>query len=44
MRRRKPSFKELVIDNKLAIKRDHKELERIEEKIEDKYRKKLLYT
>jgi hypothetical protein len=44
MRGRKPSFKELVVDNKQAIKRDLKEMERIEEKIEDKHSKKLQFS
>ncbi|MEH6904846.1 FbpB family small basic protein [Neobacillus drentensis] len=44
MRKRKLSFKELVIDNKQEIKSDLKALERIETKIDDKYSNKLKYA
>ncbi|WML52621.1 FbpB family small basic protein [Neobacillus sp. PS3-12] len=41
MKKRIPSFKELVINNKLQIQEDLRELEKIEVKIEDKHSKKL---
>lgn len=44
MRKRKPSFKELVMNNKQQIKEDLKEIEKIEERIEEKHSKRLLYS
>lgn len=44
MRKRKISFKELLIDNKQEIQSDVKALEKIEKKIEDKHAKKLLIS
>jgi hypothetical protein len=44
MRKRKLSFKELVMDNKEEIKSDLKAMERIESKIDDKHSKKLKYA
>jgi hypothetical protein len=39
MRKRKVSFKELVINNKQEIKNDSKALDRIETKIDEKHSK-----
>jgi hypothetical protein len=39
MRKRKVSFKELVINNKQEIKNDIKALDRIETKIDEKHSK-----
>nr|WP_263327417.1 FbpB family small basic protein [Neobacillus sp. Marseille-Q6967] len=44
MRKRKISFKELLIDNKQEIQSDVKALEKIEKKIEEKHAKKLLIS
>jgi len=44
MRKRKLSFKELIIDNKQEIKGDLKALERIEARIEEKHAKKLQFS
>jgi len=44
MRKRQPSFKELVINNKQQIKEDLKEIERIETRIEEKHSKRLLFS
>jgi hypothetical protein len=44
MRKRKLSFKELVMENKQEIKSDFKALERIEAKIDDKHSKKVVFS
>lgn len=44
MRKRKVSFKELLLDNKQEIKSDLKAMERIETKIDDKHSNKLKYA
>ena len=44
MRKRKLSFKELVMDNKQEIKNDLKALERIETKIDEKHSNKVKYA
>lgn len=44
MRKRKVNFKELVINNKLQIKEDMKEMERIEARIDEKHSKKLILS
>lgn len=41
MKKRILSFKELVITNKQQIQEDHRELEKIEVRIEEKHLKKL---
>jgi hypothetical protein len=40
MRKRKITFKELVLNNKQQLKEDLKEIEKIEVRIEDRYTKK----
>jgi hypothetical protein len=40
MRKRKLTFKELVLNNKQQLKDDLKEIENIEARIEDRYTKK----
>lgn len=42
MRKRKLSFKELVLNNKQQIEEDLKAIERIEARIEDKHSKKAI--
>jgi hypothetical protein len=41
MKKRIPSFKELVINNKQQIQEDHREIEKIEVRIEEKHLKRL---
>ncbi len=44
MKKRIPSFEELVKENKLELLRDEKEIDRIEMKLEKKHEKQLVAT
>jgi hypothetical protein len=44
MKKRIPSFEELVKENKLELLRDEKEIDRIELKLEKKHEKQLAAT
>lgn len=42
MKKRRPSFKDLVIENKRELMKDEEEMNRIERKLEIKHSKKLI--